>query len=380
MNKLTLIGIAAAATMLVGCQSNNVEISGRMSAGTQKEIYLEQVSTMQQQVIDTVTLDEAGNYRFTLKEAPKSPALYNILYDGERIPLFLSAGDALTVSSVGNITRNYTVEGSEESEKVRLFYQPFIAGAQQLDEIARKLADNTLTDEAREGLIKQYTDTYYAIRREQLRFIAEHKNSLAAVYAIYQRLPGDRFLVDGSSDVIHYRAVAESIAELYPTSPYLVMLRGDIARMEATDQLAREVSESAFPDLELQDIYGKKIRLSSLQGKVILLDFWSAQLGNSSVLNAELKELYAKYHTAATPFEVYQVAIDTSKSLWINAVQEQQLPWISVSDLRGQASMALGLYNVTQLPTSFLIDKEGSIVGRNIRGEELDKQLQTLTR
>ena len=158
------------------------------------------------------------------------------------------------------------------------------------------------------------------------------------------------------------------------------MLRGDINRMEATEKLAREIEESAFPDLELQDIYGKKIKLSSLKGKVIMLDFWSAQLGNSTVLNAELKEIYAKYHEAATPFEVYQVAIDTSKSLWINAVQQQQLPWISVSDLRGQASTSLGVYNVTQLPTSFLIDKEGSIVGRDIRGEELDKRLNVLTR
>ncbi|MBQ1978319.1 MAG: AhpC/TSA family protein, partial [Alistipes sp.] len=60
--------------------------------------------------------------------------------------------------------------------------------------------------------------------------------------------------------------------------------------------------------------------------------------------------------------------------------QEQQLPWISVSDLRGLASTAVGTYNVTKLPTSFLIDKNGTIVGRDIRGEELEKKLQQLTR
>ena len=112
----------------------------------------------------------------------------------------------------------------------------------------------------------------------------------------------------------------------------------------------------------------------------MLLDFWSAQLGNSNVLNAELKEIYAKYRNAATPFEVYQVAVDTSKPLWISTVQEQQLPWISVSDLRGEASPAVGTYNVTKLPTSFLINKEGSIVARDIRGAELERKLQELTR
>ena len=78
-------------------------------------------------------------------------------------------------------------------------------------------------------------------------------------------------------------------------------------------------------------------------------------------------------------FEVYQVAIDTSKATWITAVQEQQLPWISVSDLRGRGSAALGLYNVQKSPTNFLLDKEGNIVARDIHGKELDEKLRELT-
>ena len=174
--------------------------------------------------------------------------------------------------------------------------------------------------------------------------------------------------------------MAEALAERYPESPYLIRLRGDIASMEAGARLASQIIEATFPDLELPNIYGKKVALSSLKGKVILLDFWSAELGNSNVLNAELKELYAKYHNAATPLEVYQVAIDTSKPLWINTVQQQQLPWISVSDLRGRASTALGTYNVQQLPTNFLIDKNGTILARNLRGEALERKLAELTR
>ncbi|MBQ8580983.1 MAG: redoxin domain-containing protein [Alistipes sp.] len=380
MNKLSLILLSATAALMCSCQPAQVTIDGRLVAGDEKTVYLEQVSSLRQQVIDTATLDNEGNYRFEVEQVAKTPSLYNILYNGERIPLFLSAGDHLKVNSVGNIVRNYTVEGSTESELLRSFYQSFIAGAQNLESIAKRVSNQTLPAEEREALLKEYTDQYYAIRREQLRFIAENKASLAAVYAIYQRLPGDQYLSDGVNDVIHYRSVAEALAANYPESPYLVMLRGDITRMEAAQRLVEEMTESTFPDLELSDIYGKKVRLSSLLGKVILLDFWSAELGNSNVMNAELKEIYAKYHNAATPFEVYQVAVDTSKPLWISTVQEQQLPWISVSDLRGRASTALGTYNVTKLPTSFLIDKEGTIVGRDIRGEELERKLQQLTR
>ena len=380
MNKLSQLCLLVAAVVCCSCQPAKVQIDGRLAAGDEKIIYLEQVSSMRQMVIDTATLDAEGNYRFVVEQVAESPSLYNLLYDGERIPLFLAAGDHLTVNSVGNIVRNYTVEGSAESELVRAFYQQFVAGAQNLEAIARKLSNQELPTTEREALLKEYTEQYFAIRRDQLRFIAEHRASLAAVYAIYQRLPGDQYLADGTNDVIHYRGVAEALAESYPESPYLVMLRGDISRMEAAQRLAAEITESTIPDLELSDIYGKKIRLSSLLGKVVLLDFWSAQLGNSNVLNAELKEIYAKYRNAATPFEVYQVAVDTSKPLWISTVQEQQLPWISVSDLRGEASPAVGTYNVTKLPTSFLINKEGSIVARDIRGAELERKLQDLTR
>ncbi len=380
MNKLPILLLSTAATLLIGCQSSDVKIDGRFVGNKAQKVYLEQTSSLQQQRIDSALLDETGRYHFVINEAPQSPTLYNLVYNEERIPLFLAAGDRLEVEAAGSVAATYTVKGSPESELLCSFYQSFIAGARELEAIALQVAEPSLSEEQRKALVEQYTARYYALRRTQIAFIAEHKASLAAVYAIYQRLPGDRHLVDGITDVIHYRTVEEALSESYPTSPYLVMLRGDIERMEAGRRLAEQVNEASFPDLELPDMFGKKIRLSSLAGKVILLDFWSAELGNSNQHNAELKELYAKYHNAATPFEVYQVGIDTSKPLWISTVQEQALPWISVSDLRGRASSALGTYNVQQLPTNFLINKEGEIVGRDLRGNALAQKLSELTR
>lgn len=74
------------------------------------------------------------------------------------------------------------------------------------------------------------------------------------------------------------------------------------------------------------------------------------------------------------------MAIDSSKPLWITAVQEQQLPWISVSDLKGRLSPVVGLYNVQKLPANFLIDREGTIVAKDIYGKSLDDKLAELTR
>lgn len=380
MNKQTLFVSLTTAVLLCACQSSKVKISGRFVGNEVSNVFLEQVTPLSQAVIDSAVMDKEGNYRFELKGVSRTPSLYNIVYNGERIPLLLAGGDRLTLSSVGSIVRNYTVEGSRESELLRQFYQAFVAGAQQLDNIATQFARAGITDEERQELVKAYTAEYYRIRREQLRFIIEHKASLAAVYALNQRLPGDSYLFNGDSDVVYYRTVAEAIEQSYPESPYLQALLAEIARMDARISLTSQITEAGYPDLEMADIYGKKVRLSSLAGKVVLLDFWSAELGNSNTLNAELKEIYKKYADATVPFEVYQVAVDTSKPLWINTVQEQQLPWISVSDLRGRASSVLGLYNVQKLPANFLIDKEGVIVAKDIYGKSLDERLSELTR
>ena len=366
----------AGALLAVSCHSSTVKISGRIVGSDCRMIYLEQVTPLAQTLIDSAQLDETGNYKLELCDVDRTPALYNLVCNGDKIPLFLQGGDRLTVSSVGRVVHNYTVEGSKETELLRQFYQAFVGGAQRLDNIAGQFARTNLSEEERKALVKEYTDEYYRIRREQLRFIIENKSSLAAVYALYQRLPGDTYLFNGDSDVVYYRTVAEALEQSYPDSPYLQSLLAEITRMDARISLTSRISEAGYPDLELSDIYGKKVRLSSLTGKVVLLDFWSAELGNSNTLNAELKEVYKKYADAPTPFEVYQVAVDSSKPLWITAVQEQQLPWISVCDFRGRNSPALGLYNVQKLPANFLIDREGIVVARDLYGTGLQRALE----
>ncbi len=380
MKRFTLCALIAPALLLSGCRSSKATLSGRFAGTEAQTVYLEQVTPLAQTIVDSAQLDKEGAYRFRLKNATKTPTLYNLLCNGERIPLLIKGGDRLTVGAVGNPTRNYTVEGSEESELLREFYQAYVAGAQQLDEIAARFAREELAEEERKALNKEYTTEYFRIRREQLRFIIEHKASLAAIYALYQRLPGDTYLFNGDSDVVYFRTVAEAIEQRYPESPYLQPLLGEIARMDARISLTSQVAETGYPDLDLTDIYGKRVKLSSLTGKVVLLDFWSAEAGNSNTLNAELKETYAKYKNAPTPFEVYQVALDTSKPAWITAVQEQRLEWISVSDLRGRASAAVTLYNIRKLPANFLIDKNGNIVAKDIYGKSLEQKLDELTK
>lgn len=374
MNKLFL----AALTLLLAlssCQSSKVKISGRFVGSEAKMVYLEQSTVLEQQLIDSVALGEDGNFVLLLENSDQTnPTLYHLIYDNNRIPLLLKGGDNVTVSSAGNALRNYTVEGSEESELLHKFNASYVDGVLKLNDIMSRLTANDLADDARHDLAVEYTKLKNEIKRQQLGFIVENKDHIAAIYALYQRLPGDANLFNGDSDVIYYRTVAEALAESYPDSHYLPLLRSQIARMDAQISLLSQVKETNFPEIAMPDMYGKEQSLSSLEGKVILLHFWSAAVGNSNAMNADLKEIYAKYHDQG--FEIYQVGIDTSKALWINTIQEQQLPWISVSDLRGEASPAVGAYNVQSLPANFLIDREGNIADRNLSGEKLEQAIK----
>ncbi len=372
MKNINLV-IVALALAFASCNNSKVTIAGRFVGSEANMVYLEQTTTLEQTLIDSVRLADDGSFALQVEDVAKTPTLYNIIFNGDRVPLLLAAGDDVTISAAGNILRNYTIEGSAESELLHAFNKEYVDGVIKLNNILSRYAAGEADGQQLE-LAKEYTQLRNAIKRSQLRFIVENKGNIAAVYALYQRLPNDQHLFNGDTDVIYYRTVAEGIKETYPESPYLPILQSQIARMDAQLNLISQMKVVNFPEISMPDMYGNKHNLSSLSGKVVLLHFWSVVAGNANAMNADLKEIYNEYKEQG--FEIYQVAIDTSKALWINAVQEQKLPWISVCDLLGESSPALGAYNVTGLPANFLIDRKGNIVGKNMVGEELAAQIK----
>ena len=368
---LKILAVAVVATAVVGCRNNDVEISGRFVGLNSKMVYLEEMTVTGQHIVDSVALDNNGGYRFKIENVGATPSLYNVVYSSERIPLLVSRGEKIELSSMGSALLNYTVRGSKESELLRKFNKEFISGQLELN---KTILNYHSADEAtRKQLARSYNTIYHDIKRKQISFIIENKESLASVYALYQRLPGEQYLSSADSDLIYYRTVADAVTENYPTSPFLLTLSNDIARMEARISLMNSIESRTYPELKGVDMYGNEVALSSLEGKVILVDFWSAELGNSNAFNAELKEIYEEYKSKG--FEVYQVSADTSKATWITAVQEQRLPWVSVCDFGGEASPMLRAYNVRKLPSNFLIDSKGEIVGKDLYSKALERKL-----
>ena len=279
-------------------------------------------------------------------------------------------------------SKGYTVEGSKESALVREVKNIMGFGVARLDSLTT-LYNQTSVKSLQQIINKEFANEYLDIKRKQIEFIVKNSGSLAAIYALNQRIPGDQVLFGGEKDIVYFRLVAEEVEKNYPTSPYLAGLKAAIAeydnQMAFADKIeaALAAEPANFPEIEMPDMFGKKHSLTAIQeGKVLLLDFWSIADQNASFRNAELKELYAKYHDKG--FEIYQVSVDTSKPAWIEIVQNQKLPWISVCDFKGVNSMAVQLFGITSIPQNYLFDKEGNIVAINAYGDDLAKELKQL--
>jgi peroxiredoxin len=374
---IALVGIALA---VVSCANDSARLTGQFLGSEGKNIYLERVTPGNTSVVDSVRSDDRGDFRFKIALADKQPTIFNLRYEGDLVPLIISPREKVRVTSFGDLSRSYKVTGSRQSEQVGVLHAILTGGLERLDSISYLLTATNPGDEERRELARAYYQEYYGIKRAHIRFIVENSSNLAGVYGLYQRLPGDDVLFNGENDFVYYRMVADSVERYYPTSRYVTALRKEIdahnARIALQNKLSEVTEYSDYPDIELPDMYGQKVKLSSMAGNVIVLDFWTTGIPDSRINNAEMKELYGEY--AARGLAIYQVSLDTSKSLWVTAVQEQKIPWTTVCDFKGLKTRAFGLYNIQNIPANFIIDREGNIVGKNLFGDALAKKIKEL--
>jgi peroxiredoxin len=202
---------------------------------------------------------------------------------------------------------------------------------------------------------------------------------MSSVLALYQKFDDSNYVIQ---DLQSLKVAASALNTMFPKSEHVKALYANTQRLMVevkNNKLQEYISKNAqnFPDITLPNTNGRDVSLSSLDAKVVLIQFWSALDRDSRYQNQALAELYKKYKSKG--LEIYQVSLDDDRNAWLNAIQQDGLSWINVGDMKGSIN-AVNSYNIKVIPSNFILDSERRIVARDVIGPALDQVIGKLTK
>jgi len=374
--------ILFALVFLCGCkQEKKFCIEGDISGADSLMLYLEHLTLGEGAVaIDSVRLKGDGTFRFE-KTAATSPEFYRLRIGGGGINLVVDSTETVRIKAdMKDLSFGYEVEGSGTCDTIRLLCLKLA----DLERKARRIAaDRNFTIQERDslidGLVEQYKND---VKRDIMH---NHFDKSYSYYACFQTL-GTSLVFDpmhNKSDLTWMHAIANAWNEKYPSSPRtqnLCNIVQECRRSQAKPQQivldidGEKVRELGIIDMTFPDINGQERTLSDLRGHVVLLDFTAFTMDGSTERTLLLREIYDKYHDRG--FEIYQVSLDPSQHLWKQ--RSEALPWVSVYCEEGLESDMLTLYNVTHLPSYFLIDRNCDLQARWEDIPDLEQAIEAL--
>lgn len=377
LKMLTLVGVLG--LMFSACNKQNTfTVKGVVSGAEGETLYLENVGVGAITLMDSVKLSSNGEFSFT-KARPAYPDFYRFRLEGQLINFPIDSLETLSfVADADNFATSYSVEGSEKAKEVKHITLLQLDANQSIVKARRSLDSKEITDTTYQRIVKKAADKY---RQEGLAQIYKDPLSMASYYALFQKVNGLLFFDPyNKEDLRAYAAVATSFDHYYPKSPRSMQLKNltlrsmKLLRGERAINLDNvKTTEVSYVDIELPDEYNKLIKLSDVaKNKLTLISFTAYQMDWSPGLNMRLGELYTKYH--AKGMNVYQVSLDADENFWKNAASN--LPWTCVRDAKTVYSQIAVIYNVRQLPALFILDKNGTLVKRVTKLEDLETDVK----
>ncbi len=368
-----------------GCGSSKSEISGVITGGEGQSLVLEKLNVNQTSVIDSIQLGPQGS--FSVRIDSEEPELYILKSsDGDIINLLVSPREQISIeTSFDSFGHAYRIEGSDESEGIRILVEQLHQTRNELDSLQSVAGSIEDPASPQMDLIRNaYAQAFIKQNRFTIRYLVENMGSLSSVYALYQKYDGENLILGKEQDLQYFKSVADSLEVTYPNSTLTLSLRADIDQREARFKEEAKLNtlldmadeESGLLELNIPDREGSEVSLSSLEGNVVLVAFWASGHENSIQAMLQLKSTYNTYK--ARGFEVYAISLDNNKIEWMHAMDFNEFDWINVSELSFPNSTAALLYNVNSLPTTFLINREGDIVAKNLYGRNLNTWLDNL--
>lgn len=300
------------------------------------------------------------------------------LENGQTINLVLEPGDSVQIYSDAKNVLNYTnIIGSDHSVLMNEYLIEYTSFKMFEDSLRKVLKANP-------GKEKE-VNAYFGPRAQQFiayrnNFVNANQSSPALIVALNA--------IDQEKEWEAYKQVVTMLNGSFGDSPSIKNLNGYVKKKNAQVKQSQEqqaaLNELFKPgnealEIELPDTSGNVLKLSSLRGNVVLIDFWASWCGPCRRENPNVVKAYNKYNKDG--FEVFSVSLDKNgaRERWIAAIKQDGLIWPShVSDLKGWGSKAAKDYHVKSIPFTVLIDREGKIIGTNLRGPKLEEELKRI--
>jgi hypothetical protein len=380
MKKFLFIPIVLLALLSSCTSSTSIDIN--MYGGKDSTaIVVSKLAVNKLKAVDTLYLKK-GHADISLKVNENSPEfIYLESENGKRVSVLLSKGENVSVELDSN-GELLNIQGSPESlllQEVEAAQQTFRMAFDSLS-VALNNAVELGDQAARTRINKELGAMYVAYKQKAIKYIYAHPKSMTLIPVIFHNVTANLPLFSEYSDAILFERVYDSLRTKFSGSPYLVSLMSEIEKRKNLLQVETFLSNAErtdFPEIILPDVNSQQQHLSALQGNVILLSFWDPQNDGMKLYNNDLIPIYEKYHSKG--FQIYQVAITSDKTDWAIYLKGKPLPWISVCDIANDNSYAAAVYNVSELPSLFLIAKDGTIVSKNIFDiKALEKEIAKL--
>ena len=362
---LTVLGLCM--FLFSACNnSSDFTVKGVVAGADGQLMYLENVGISNVVTLDSIKLAPGGKFKFTEKR-PEYPDFYRLRLNNQLINFAVDSTETISfVADAGTFATSYSVEGSENSKAIKAITLVQLDENQAISRLRKEYEDKMISDTTYRTKVLAAADAYKEVAR---KYIYSAPMSTAAYFALFQQIDGLLFFdLYDRKDVKAYGAVATSYDHAYPESPrskhlYNLTLQSMkvLRAQRPVDYSNVETKEISFLDIELPDVRGEVVKLSTVApGKVVLINFTAYQTEWSPALNMALGELYTKYHDQG--LEIYQVSLDSDFHFWRNGASN--LPWVTVRDPQSVYSQVAGLYNVKQLPALFILDRKGNLVKR----------------
>ena len=370
-----LVPFAMLVFLMVGCAQKGAEIKGNLLNAEGETVRLEHLSSTASTPVDSAEVDADGTFKLSTGEISEAGFYRLKINENNFVILLLNKGEhAKVTGNALDFYQSYEIKGSEGSTKLRYLDQRLRADYNKTDSLRQSFQMYQQQGHPRMDSIAQSIDMVYQEMQEEKRqfvldFIKENPTSLAALSAVQSLNP--------AQDMEVFEEVADNLSVAMPESDYVKQFKTQLVDIRSKQQAAGRTEIGAeAPEMVLKTPTGETIKLSDFRGKVTMIDFWASWCKPCRMENPNVVKVYNKYKSKG--FEIFGVSLDQSGDKWVDAIAQDGLTWKHGSELRFWESSFIPAYNLDGIPMTYLLDENGIIIAKGLRGEQLEQKLKEI--